>query len=169
MNHPERAEELLLPIIPLHRSALQKTSVPRLKGAMSREDILVFRLFLCWSQYLVPLPTVHKIPGNLVQFWPLSLCHATWQREREKPNLDNGYSCRVMKISNKLHQVHVTLTIIIFRWFLHEHYQNYLRMISSVYRLSHDSRLKLFLIVERNVLTVFCWSSSDAVCRLPLL
>ena len=36
-------------------------------------------------------------------------------REREGPELDNGYSCRVMKISNKLHQVHVTLTIIIFK------------------------------------------------------
>ena len=179
MNHPERAEGLLLPIIPLHRSAPQTTSVTRLKGAMSREDIVVFRLVLCWSHYLVPLPTVHKIPGTLIQFWPLSLCHATpWERvplsrrcvtEREGPELDNGYSCRVMKISNKLHQVHVTLTIIIFKWFLHEHYQNYLRMISSVYHLSHDSRLKLFSIVERNVLTVFCWSSSDAVCRLPLL
>ena len=65
-------------------------------------------------------------------------------REREGPELDNGYSCWVMKISNKLHQVHVTITIIIFRWFLQEHYQNYLRMISSIYSLSHDSRLKLF-------------------------
>ena len=190
MNHPERAEELLLLIIPLHRSALQKTtSVTRLKGAMSREDIVVFRLVLCWSHYLVPLPTVHKILGTLVQFWPPSLCHATSgeriplsqrcvtergrDRERERggggAELDNGYSCRVMKISNKLHQVHVAISIIIFRWFLQEHYQNYLQMISSVYRLSHDSRLKLFLIVERNVLTVFCWSSSGAVCRLPLL
>ena len=120
MNHPERAEELLLPIIPLHRSALQKTtSVPRLKGAMSREDIVVLRLVLCWSHYLVPLPNVHKIPGTLIQFWPLSLCHATpGERvhlsrrrvtEREGPELDNGYSCRVMKISDKLHQVHVII------------------------------------------------------------
>ena len=82
MNHPERAEELLLPIIPLHRSALQKTtSVPRLKGAMSREDIVVLRLVLCWSHYLVPLPNVHKIPGTLIQFWPLSLS-VTQRRER---------------------------------------------------------------------------------------
>ena len=124
MNHPERAEELLLSIIPLHRSALQKTTtVPRLKGAMSREDIVVFWLVLCWSHYLVPLPTVHKIPGTLVQFWPHSLSRNAGregpslpasrdrEREREGPELDNGYSCRAMKISNKLHQVHVTLTI----------------------------------------------------------
>ena len=120
MNHPEGAEELLLPIIPLHRSALRKTtSVTRLKGAMSREYIVVFRLVLCWSHYLAPLPTVHKIPGTLIQFWPLSLCHATpGERvhlsrrrvtEREGPELDNGYSCRVMKISDKLHQVHVII------------------------------------------------------------
>ena len=82
MNHPERAEELLLPIIPLHRTALRKTtSVTRLKGAMSREDIVVFRLVLCWSHYLVPSPTVHKIPGTPIQFWPLSLS-VTQHRER---------------------------------------------------------------------------------------
>ena len=85
---------------------------------------------------------------------PFSLSRNVWReglslqalrdREREGPELDNGYSCRVMKISNKLHQVHVAITIIIFGWFLQEHYQNYLRMISSIYRLYHDSRLKLF-------------------------
>ena len=57
------------------------TSVPRLKGAMSREDIVVFSLVLCRSHYLVPLPTVHKIPGTLIQFWPLSLS-VTQRRER---------------------------------------------------------------------------------------
>ena len=50
---------------------------------------------------------------------PLSLSHnavrervpLSWRcvTEREGPELDKGYSCRVMKISNKLHQVHVII------------------------------------------------------------